>query len=175
MGCGNFPGIEKCLPAVHLKKNDARDPADDREEADPVTRATPGVLLFVITEIAFVALGNLFLCSARRGHGRRSIIKKGHERMPRREHQEQKGERHVHKKPGVQPMVQFRLQIEHAALVAPRLDFFHPAAIRFGHAQFCETERVVRKARVVELEFFAAARAEIRKNLPLDKLDQRRF
>ncbi len=89
----NFAGVEKLLVAVHLKKNDAGDPADDREEADPVTRATPGMLLVVITKIAFVALGNLFLCSARRGHGRRSIIKKGHERMPRREHQEQKGSR----------------------------------------------------------------------------------
>ena len=167
----NFAGVEKLLLAVHLKKNDAGDPADDREEADPVTGATPGMFLIVITEIAFVALGDLFLGSTRRGDGRRSVIKKGHERVPRREHQEQKGKRHVHKQPGMQPMVQFRLQIEHAALVAPHLDFFNPAAIHFGHAQFCETESVVRKARVVELEFFAAARAEIGKNLPLEKLD----
>src|ERR1700730_18456199 len=96
----NLAGVEKLLVAVHLKKNDAREPTDDGDEADPATRATPGMLFVVITEIAFVALGNLFLRSARRGHGRRSIIKQGHERMPRRQHQEQKGKRHVHKKPG---------------------------------------------------------------------------
>src|ERR1700693_2425674 len=171
----NRSGVEKLLVAVDSKKYDTCDSASNGEETDPATGATPGMFLVVITEIAFVALGNLLLGSTRRGHGRRSVIKKGHERVPRRQHQEQKRKRHVHKQPSMQPVVQLGLPIEHAALVAPRLDFFHPAAIRFGHAQFCITESVVRKAGIVELEPFAAACAEIRKNLPLDKLNQRRF
>src|SRR5437667_3253470 len=95
----NFAGVEKLLVAVHLKKNDAGDPADDREEADPVTGATPGMFFVVITEIAFVALGDLFLGSTRRGHGRRSVIKKSHERVPRLEHKEPRGKRNDHEHP----------------------------------------------------------------------------
>src|SRR5690348_8875193 len=138
----NRTGVEKLLAAVRLKKNDSSNSADDGEEADPVTGAAPEVLLPVITQIAFVALGDLFLRSTRRGHGRRSIVKESYERMPTREHEQQKRKGHMHKQPGVQPVVQSGLQIEHPAFVAPLLNFFYPAAIGLAHAQFCVAKSV---------------------------------
>jgi len=80
----------------------------------------------------------------------RSIIKERHERVPRREHQEQKRKRDVHKEPAVQPMLHFSLQIEHAALVAPGLDFVHAHAIGLRDAKPDEAEDVFGKSRVTE-------------------------
>src|SRR5437763_16558272 len=63
-----------------------------------------------------------------------SVIKKCHGGVPDCEHQKQKREGHMDKKPAVEPMVQTHLQIEHAPLVAPGLDFFDAAAVALGHA-----------------------------------------
>lgn len=132
MGRGNFPGVEKSFPAARLKKDDADDSTDDREKADPRTRTPPRVQPIVITEVAFVALGNLLLRSTRGGHDKGSIIKKSHVGMPRRQHDQQKRNGRVDEEPAMQPMLQFRLQIEHASLVAPGLNLFNPAPMRFG-------------------------------------------
>ena len=67
------------------------------------------------------------------------------------------------------------MQIEHPAFVAPLLNFFHPAAIRFAHTQFCVAKSVVRKTRIVELESVSAVCAEIGKNLPLEKFEKNRL
>lgn len=101
MTARNLSGVEKCFATAHLKKHEAGDSADDGEEADPKTRAPPRVLFLVIAEIAFVTFGNLFLRSARRGHARRLVIKQSHEGMPRRKHEQEKRERHVHEQPAV--------------------------------------------------------------------------
>jgi hypothetical protein len=63
--------------------------------------------------------------------------------VPDREHQEQKRKRHVNEKPGVQPMMKARLQIQHPALVTPPLDFLHPASISFCDTQLHESEGVI--------------------------------
>ena len=75
-------------------------------------------------------------------------------------------------KPGVQPVLQTNLQVEHAPLVAPVLNFFDAAAIGFGHPELHETKSVVGKTGIVQPHPVAAARAEIGKNLAIDKLDQ---
>ena len=92
---GNLSRAEKFLanPLLKnelLKKDDARDAAGDRKEAGAPTRNPPRMLPLVITEIAFVALGNLFLGASGRSHDPRSIIKKRHVGVPDREHQKQK-------------------------------------------------------------------------------------
>ena len=51
-----------------LVNDDARDAAGNGDEAGEPARHAPGMLPFVITEIAFVALGDLFLGASRRGH-----------------------------------------------------------------------------------------------------------
>ena len=119
MTARNLSRIEKCFRPTALKKPNARDSGNNREEADPKTRSPKWMLSMVVAEIAFVALGNLFLRSAGRSHGRRLVIKQCHECMPSGEHEQQKRKRHVHEQPGMQPMVQFRLEIEHAAFGAP--------------------------------------------------------
>src|SRR2546423_5558270 len=131
------------------------------------------MLPFVIAEIAFVTLGDLFLRSSRRGHG--SIIKKRHAGVPDGEHQKQKRKRHMDKEPAVEPMEQAHLDIEHAPLVAPALDFLDAAAVTLGYAQLHEAKRVVGKTRIIQSHSIAAARLEIRKNLAFDELDQHSF
>src|SRR5439155_22380706 len=86
----------------------------------------------------------------------RLVIKQRHERVPRRKHEKQKGKRHVHEQPGVQPMMQLCLKIEHPALVAPRLNFLDAAAVHFGHPKFYKAECIVTKAAVAEPKHFAA-------------------
>ena len=171
----NLSGIKKCFATAHLKEHNTDDSANNGEAADQKTRTPPWVLFLVIAEIGFVALGNLFLRSARRGHGRCSVVKERHEGMPPGKHEKQKRERHVHKQPAVQPMMQPCLKIEHAALVAPRLDFFNPNPIRFRDSKFHKTKCVVRIAAIAEAKFVAAFRAEIREHLPLEKLNQGGF
>jgi hypothetical protein len=65
----NGSGVEEFFVAVPLKKNDAREAAGEREEAGAEARNPPWMLPFVITEIAFVTLGDLLLGASRRGHG----------------------------------------------------------------------------------------------------------
>jgi len=72
-------------------------------------------------------------------------------------------------------MMQTHLQIEHPAFVAPRLDFFDPAPVAFGDAQFHEAKRVVGKTRIVQAHSITAAGAQIGKNLPLDEFNQDGF
>ena len=79
------------------------------------------------------------------------------------------------KKPAVEPMVQTHLQIEHAPLIAPGLDFFDAAAVALGHAQFHKTKSIVGKTRIVQPHPVTAARLQIGKNLPFDKLDKDGF
>ena len=81
----------------------------------------------------------------------------------------------MHEQPGVQPMVQLCLKIEHPALVAPRLNFLDAAAVHFGHPKFYKAECIVRKAAVAEPKPFAAFCPEVRKHLPLEKFNQHRF
>jgi len=50
----------------------------------------------------------------------------------------------------MEPVMQFCLQIEHAPLIAPPLNFLHPIAISLGHAKSYKTERVFREASVTE-------------------------
>src|SRR5947208_3626787 len=121
--------------------------------------------LFVIAEVALVAIGDLLLRSSRRRHGfraslvivlvldlprsfrsrarararmgreRSSVVEKRHDGVPDGEHDEKKRERHMNEEPAVEPVMKPDLQIEHSAFVAPRLDFLEPAAVTFGDAQ----------------------------------------
>ena len=81
----------------------------------------------------------------------------------------------MNEKPGVQPVLQAHLHIEHAPFVAPVLNFFDAAPVGFGHAQFHEAKGVVGKTRIVQAHPIAAARAQIGKNLPVDKFDEHSF
>ena len=70
----NFSGAEELLARAPLKNHvlvneDGRHAAHERDEAGDEARHSPRMLPFVIAQIAFVALGNLFLRSSRRGHG----------------------------------------------------------------------------------------------------------
>ena len=78
----------------------------------------------------------------------------------------------MNEKPGVQPMMQTHLEIEHAALVAPVLNLFNAAPIGFGDAKLHETKGVFGKTRIVQAHAIAASRAQIGQNLSIDKLDQ---
>ena len=89
--------------------------------------------------------------------------------MPRREHDEEKRERHVHEEPAMQEVLQADLQVERPALIAPRLNLFDPALIRFRHSEFHKTKSVVRILAVAETKAAAAARVEIRHDLVLKK------
>src|SRR5450755_2488640 len=115
---------------------------------------------FIIAEVAFVALGDLLLRSARCCHGG-SIIKERHERVPRREHQEQERKRHMHEEPAVQPMLNLGLQIEQAALVTPCLYFVHAWMLAFRDAKPDKTKGVFGKSRMAESEFLAALGRQI--------------
>jgi hypothetical protein len=81
----------------------------------------------------------------------------------------------MNEKPGVQPVLQAHLDIEHAPFIAPVLDFFDPAPVGFGHAQLHEAKGVVGETRIIEPHPIAAARAQIGKDLAVDKLDQDSF
>ena len=91
--------------------------------------------------------------------------------MPRREHDEQERNGSVHEKPAMQPVLHFRLQIEHAPLVAPRLNFFDAAAVSFRDAQFDEAKNIFGITALTESQFVAAARRQVWQNLLLEKLD----
>lgn len=125
----NGSGAKESFGAALAVQPNSDQAPDDRDEGGPAAGASPGVDLFIITEVTFVAFGDLLLRSARCGHGARSIIKERHERVPRREHQQEKRNRDMDEEPAVQPMLHFGLQIEHAPLVAPRLNFIHAHAI----------------------------------------------
>lgn len=57
----NLSGIEKLLrPAFGVNENGDQ-PAEDRQQRHDESRAPPWVKLSVVTEIAFVTLGNLLL------------------------------------------------------------------------------------------------------------------
>ena len=81
----------------------------------------------------------------------------------------------MHEQPGVQPMMQLCLKIEHPALVAPRLNFLDAGAIHFAHPKFYKAECVVRKAAVAETKSFTASCLEVRQHLPIEKFDQHGF
>ena len=72
-------------------------------------------------------------------------------------------------------MVQSHLKIEHPPFVAPGLDFFDAAPVRFSHPQFHEAKRIVGKTRIAEAHPIAAMRSQVRQNLALDELNQHRF
>jgi hypothetical protein len=57
----NFAGVKESFATVLLKKPDRDQSAKDREQTDNESRAPPGVKSAIITEIAFVTLGDLFL------------------------------------------------------------------------------------------------------------------
>jgi len=58
----------------------------------------------------------------------------------------------------MQPVVQSGLQIEHPALIAPRLNFFDPVGIRVRYPEFHKTKGVVRITAVAEPKPAAAPR-----------------
>src|SRR5712691_2003774 len=130
--------------------------------------------LAIVAEVAFVTLGYLLLRTSGFGH-RRLVIKKRHERVPEREHEQEKRNRRVHKEPAVQPMMQFDLQIEHAPLVAPCLNFFHAIAVRFGDAKFDEPKCVLGKTGVAKTHPVAALRGKVRQYLSIQEIEQRSF
>lgn len=64
----DFSGVEKFLrAAVRINENDEQ-PAKDRQQADDESRAPPGMEPAIVTEIAFVALGDLLLRATGFGH-----------------------------------------------------------------------------------------------------------
>ena len=71
--------------------------------------------------------------------------------------------------------MQAHLHIQHAAFIAPVLDFFDAAPITFGHAQLHEAKCVVGKPRIVQTHPVAATRLEVRKNLALDEFNEHGF
>ena len=87
--------------------------------------------------------------------------------MPENEHEQEKRNRRVHKQPGVQPMMQFNLQIKHAPLIAPPLHFLDAIAITFSDAEFDETKCVFGKTRFAETRAIAASGREIRNYLAI--------
>jgi len=104
----NLSGVEKSFAAACLINQDRGQSANDGDNGDETPGAPPWMDFFVIAEIAFVAFGDLLLRSARCGHGR-SVIKERHERVPRRDHDEQERKRNVHEEPAVQPVLHFGL------------------------------------------------------------------
>lgn len=102
----NFSRVKKSLAAAHLENDEADDSAYDCDEADQRASAPPRVELVVVPEVALVALGDLFLGSARRGHGA-SVIKQRDVCMPPGEQDEQERDRDVDEQPAMQPMLQF--------------------------------------------------------------------
>lgn len=72
-------------------------------------------------------------------------------------------------------MLQAHLEVKHAALVAPALDFFDAAPVNLGHTQLHKAKSVIGKPRITQSHPIAAPRLQIRKNLALDKFDQHRF
>ena len=69
--------------------------------------------------------------------------------------------------PGVQPVMQFDLEIEHPPFVAPALHFFDAIAIGFGNAEFDEAKRVFGKTRFAEKHAIAASGGEVRNYLAI--------
>lgn len=67
---GNFPGVEKRFAPAFLESKNCDQSADDGERADDDTRATPRMQITIVTEVAFVALGDLLLRASGLGHAR---------------------------------------------------------------------------------------------------------
>src|SRR2546423_2061367 len=72
-------------------------------------------------------------------------------------------------------MLQLQLQIQHAALIAPRLDLLDAIAICFGDTEFDETKCVLGKTRVAQAKPVAAFGCEVRENLSIQKIEERGF
>ena len=96
-----------------------------------------------------------------------SVVKQRHKCMPEGQHEKEERDRGVDKEPGVQPVVQLRLEVEHATLVAPGLDFFDARAVGLGYAEFHKAKRVFGESRVAQTKFAAALGREIRENLSI--------
>ena len=72
-------------------------------------------------------------------------------------------------------MVQFRLEIEHAALIAPGLDFFDASPVGLGYAKLHKAKGIFGKSRVAQTKPAAALGGEIRKNLSIQEIEERGF
>ena len=64
----NVSGVKKCLAAATRKKKNREQTAEDRQQADDQPCPPPGMKATVITEIAFVTLGDLLLRARRFRH-----------------------------------------------------------------------------------------------------------
>jgi len=64
----NFTGIKKSFAPATWEKKNRKQAAEDRQQTDDKSRAPPGMKPAVITEVAFVTLGDLLLRSGRLGH-----------------------------------------------------------------------------------------------------------
>ena len=105
---GERASIEEFRRSLFLEQINRDEAAEQKEEADPKTRTLPGRPRMLVTDAIFVALRDLPLRSALFIHGA-SIAEERDERVPHRHEQKQKGERHMHQEPGVQPMLHARL------------------------------------------------------------------
>src|SRR5438093_9833305 len=72
-------------------------------------------------------------------------------------------------------MMQFNLQIEHPALVAPCLNLIHAHSICFGDAKPDKAKCIVGETRVPETKFVASSRSQIGQNMALQKFGNRGF
>ena len=105
---GKRPRVKKFLGGSFVKKPNGEKSADECHQADDESCPSPCMQFVVIAEIAFVTLGDLLLRASGFGY-RRSVIKQRHVSMPEGQHEQKEGNRRVHKEPGVQPVMQFRL------------------------------------------------------------------
>ena len=64
----NFTGIKKSFAAATREEKNRKQAAEDRQQTDDKSGAPPGMKAAVITEVAFVTLGDLLLRSGRLGH-----------------------------------------------------------------------------------------------------------
>ena len=66
-------------------------------------------------------------------------------------------------------MLQLQLQIQHAAFIAPRLDFLDAIAVRFGDTEFDETKCILGKTRVAQAKPVATFGCKVRENLSIQE------
>ena len=64
----NFAGGKKSFAAAMWEKKNRKQAAEDRQQADDESRPPPGMKPAVITEVAFVTLGDLLLRASRFRH-----------------------------------------------------------------------------------------------------------
>src|ERR1700730_7960510 len=105
---GKRARVKKFLRSPFVKKPNRGQTTDEENQTDNEPGAPPGVEFSVIDEITFVALGDLLLRASWVGRWR-SVVKQRHKRMPKGQHEKKERDRRVHKKPGVQPVVQLCL------------------------------------------------------------------